>query len=295
MGPTDGKIWYVRRRGRVLGPYPGGLIKRYILLGRIDRSDEISFDNENWRSLSSFPELIPDVLKMDPDDEFARQRLEAARRWADERETTDSPRTTPGRDRRSEPEGPALPADIKRNRFEQAVRQHRQKRILNILLSMTILLSLTGISYYLLTNLSPAKRQTGPDCRAAPHPEIVWNNCQLEGLVYPNARLESASMKNINLTGADLNHSDMRSADLAYSVMSLADLRDSDISGANLVGVTLRGAKLANVNFSHSDLSYANLAGADLTNVDFSGARLGNTIWVDGSICRRDSVGECLK
>ena len=295
MTTTESKGWYIKKQGRVRGPYPGGLVTRYILLGRINRRDEISRDGIEWMTVSSCPELIPDALKLDPDDEFARQRLEAARRWADERETMHDD-AGPG------PEaGQALPADRKRKRYDEAVKKFRYHRLLNIFTTkMTppdrvILISLSAGSYYLLTHLPPAQRVEKNECPAAPQPGINWENCQLSGLVHPEARLESARMRNVNLTGADLNHSALQQADLSYAIMSLIDLHGSDATRATLIGATLRGANLGGVNFSGSDLSYADLAGADITSASFDGASLGRAVWIDGTLCQPESVGTCLK
>ena len=289
MTSTESKVWYIRKQGRVRGPYPGGLVRRYILLGRINRRDELSPDGMNWGPVSSYPELIPDAMKLDPDDEFAQQRLDAARRWADERETLhEHPDIDSG-------VATELPADRKRKRFDQAVKKSRYHRLLNIFLSLVILVGLSAGSYYVLTRLTPAERVVKNDCQAEPHPEINWENCQLSGLVSPAAKLKSAQMKNINLTGADLNHSELQHADLSYAIMPLIDLHGSDASRAILVGATLRGANLGDVNFSNSDLSYADLVGADISNVNFTGAVLGRAVWTDGTICQPESVGACLK
>src|SRR3569832_663567 len=80
-------VWYVRRKGEVKGPYPAGLITRYILLGRIREDDELSPDGSVWTLVQEHRELIPDVIKAAATDPAAQQRLDAARRWADERNT----------------------------------------------------------------------------------------------------------------------------------------------------------------------------------------------------------------
>ena len=78
-------MWYLRKNGEVKGPYPAGLISRYILLGRINDGDEVSGDGEEWLVIRDIPELIPDVMKGDASDPLVQERLQAARRWADER------------------------------------------------------------------------------------------------------------------------------------------------------------------------------------------------------------------
>ena len=77
--------WYIHRNGKVEGPYPAGLVSRYILLGRLEESDRISPDGQEWVSVKDVPELIPKILNGDMNDPYVRDRLLAARRWADER------------------------------------------------------------------------------------------------------------------------------------------------------------------------------------------------------------------
>ena len=77
--------WYLRSHGQVKGPFPAGLVSRYILLGRINDGDEVSSDGNEWIVIRDVPELIPQVLKGDASDPIVLERLQAARRWADER------------------------------------------------------------------------------------------------------------------------------------------------------------------------------------------------------------------
>ena len=59
-------LWYTRRKGVVRGPYPGNQISRYVLLGRICTTDEVRPDGGDWQELSTYPELIPEVMKLPP-------------------------------------------------------------------------------------------------------------------------------------------------------------------------------------------------------------------------------------
>ncbi len=65
---------------------------------------------------------------------------------------------------------------------------------------------------------------------------------------------------------------------LAYAKLSGIDLTDADLRGSNLIGTT----------FIRATLLRANLAGAKLAGANFSGAQ-----WIDGSICRVGSIGQC--
>ncbi|WP_096366056.1 hypothetical protein [Thiohalobacter thiocyanaticus] len=86
MTASTEQFWFTRRAGQVRGPYQGGEISRYILLGRLREADEISPDRHHWRQLGDHPELIPEVMR-DADSEAGRRRLAAARAEADERST----------------------------------------------------------------------------------------------------------------------------------------------------------------------------------------------------------------
>ena len=80
------QLWYVRRGGQTRGPFHAGLLRRYVLLGRLSLSDEASRDNETWTAIAQLPDLIhPAMQDLDMDDPVALDRLLAAKRWADER------------------------------------------------------------------------------------------------------------------------------------------------------------------------------------------------------------------
>ena len=79
------QLWYVRRGSEMMGPYPAGMITRYILLGRIQESDEVSCGDNVWHKVTDVQELVPEVMQTSMDDPMSRQRLMAAKRWADER------------------------------------------------------------------------------------------------------------------------------------------------------------------------------------------------------------------
>jgi len=84
------RLWYVSRGGKVTGPYPHAAIVQDLLLGRLDPETRISVDQENWAAAGSFSELIATTDSSPAGDaEWAAQRREAARRWADQRGSED--------------------------------------------------------------------------------------------------------------------------------------------------------------------------------------------------------------
>lgn len=77
-------VWYTRRDGKVRGPYSASHVTRYILLGRIRLTDELSDDSSSWRPLAECSECLPDALSAmaGPDD---YQRLVMVRISVEER------------------------------------------------------------------------------------------------------------------------------------------------------------------------------------------------------------------
>ena len=298
------RLWYTRRGGQVRGPFPAGLVSRYILLGRVHEGDELSVDREEWQPLSAFPQLLPSALRRpgEPTDEGGHlQRLKDARRWEDERSGTDR------RDReadagefarqrrrfsdRRQPE----PVELVQHRLTKvhlrSVAAPGRERYLPQLLIALVLLGGVGLLayYYPNSNIKPAS-----ECQAAPHPGVNWSNCALEGVELAGQDLRGAILKNANLSGADLRQTQMQGNDLSYSNLNSSDLSAAELSGAKMKGVNLRNANLANTHLSGADLSYADLTGANLENVDLSGANLENAIWIDQTLCGPGSIGQCL-
>ncbi|MEW6646978.1 MAG: pentapeptide repeat-containing protein [Pseudomonadota bacterium] len=278
--------WYVRRGKEVKGPFPAGLVSRYILLERISEKDEVSRDRQEWLRVAAVPELIPDVVRnarAHPDDEEAQQHLAAARRWADERREVKG--TPPGAERRSagsmvfsHPSGGA---------------DERPGTLINrrdYLIVAVILVGLVAIPFLLPSGPKPSD----PQCAAAPAPGINWSNCRLEGRQYPNADLAGANLRNSNLTGTVLRAANLAGADIAYANLTLTNLRGANLKGANLKGATLRNTDLDNVSLENADLSYADLSAVDLDTVNLAGAKLDHAVWRGGVVCMPGSVGECV-
>lgn len=86
---TNNQLWYTRREKEIRGPFPAGLITRYILLGRIREDDELSVDQLSWQIVSETQELIPEEMKLDLSVSENQEKLRIARMREDEREATD--------------------------------------------------------------------------------------------------------------------------------------------------------------------------------------------------------------
>lgn len=279
--------WYVRRGKEIKGPFPAGLISRYILLERISERDEVSHDRQEWLRIVDVPGLVPDVIHLaraNPGDEEAQQRLAAARRWADERREV---KGTPPQDgeRRSNSamvfSHPSRDADGRPTSFIS-------RR--DYLVVAVILVILVAIPFLVPSGPKPSD----PQCEAPPAAGINWSNCRLEGRQYPNADLAGATLRNANLTGTVLRAANLAGADVSYANLTLANLRGANLRQANLKGATLRNTDLSHANLENADLSYADLSTVDLGSVVLSGARLDYAVWGGGVVCMPGSVGECV-
>lgn len=295
---TISQIWYTRRGREVKGPFPIGQVRRYVLLGRIRETDEVSADGEAWRRVSETPVVIPDVMKhLETPEDF--RRLEQARLREDERLDPD---------RRKDPDLPE-PKDLerrrgdRRRREEMEVVQHRLMKA-DLIQEMrnrrpryrwqiavtALLVAAISVGYFVAP---PRATVAERECSSPPRGGINWEACQLDGSRFEGADLRGASARNVNLARALLRFGLFQGSDLSYGVFTEADLTGADLSQVQLVGANLRGADLTGADLRRSDLSYADLTGADISDVRFEGARLDKAVWPDQRICAVGSVGGC--
>jgi hypothetical protein len=303
MVDLNKQLWYVRRGKRVQGPFTARLVSRYLLIGRIRMSDELSIDGFEWQKAEALPELFPDVLHGDLDDPHVKQRILAAIRWEDERS---------GHDRRDRGGGKGRADKDRRGRERRQVElptqiDHRESRTERLeqrtapdqapryrLASIVVLVAGTLLAGAFFVLPRPPE-EVPPECNAEPRDFIVWNHCQLQGAFYPAADLRGAKMRSINLTGANLAGAHLKEADVSYGNLSLVNLRSADLRNTVLTGANFRNANLTSANLTGADLSYADLGGADLRGAVLRGAILDKAIWTDSTLCQPGSVGECLR
>jgi len=284
---TNSNLWYVRRADRVSGPFPAGLISRYILLGRIHADDELSQDRDEWRKALDCDELVPEVMKADLSDTQARERLEAARRWADERGPEAATDEAP--ERRSQP-GTRRPAHA-----DQAAAPDALQRGPRYGWQLIGVLAVLGAIVALAVLYTPEQVVSFAQCDAPASPGVNWSNCRLQGVQLVRQDMSQAKLHSTDLSGASLYGSTLDGAELNYANLSLADLRNASLVRASLVGANLRRARLGNTDFSKADLSYADFSEAQLDGARFDDAKLDNAIWTDRTICLPQSIGRCLR
>jgi len=300
------QTWYVRRKDKITGPFPGRLISRRLLLGQVLIDDELSLDQFHWQSVSELQSLIPDVMKSDLDDPVNRERIVLSKRWADERSSRNRRETgvaergeaRPTTDRRDSEKTGEIDYRKRRDQRLDASRNNRKnlqkkyKRRQRIQSFTIVFLVVAAVLFSLIYAPAPEVNEK-TNCLVQPETDIVWANCQLAGISYPESNLSGADIRNANLSNANLSGSVLLKANLSYSNLSHVNFRASDLSYANLKGANLQKTNLKEANLSAADLSYADLTGAKLRGADFSQTILSKTIWVDGRECGLGSVGTC--
>jgi len=291
----DHALWYVRRDAHVVGPFAEPLICRYIVLGRIRESDELSSDGHYWRKQDEFPELMEAAQQLlmlgkggvlDPT--WREDRIKASMRWLDERVSVDrrmheSPeqasawasRRQTG-DRRAQKETPEQHA----YRQSQAAFDgwlHEPPpayaRMAKLLASLLLLVIFAVFFYRPMNPVRVGLFIPSTECNTPAAPATNWIGCDKSGSLLVGADMHNANLARVNFSGANLS----------YSNFTDATLNEADLSNADLRHVNFRGARL----------SGANMRSAHLDGADLAGAELDNAVWVDGRTCKAGSWGKC--
>tara|TARA_R110002072_G_scaffold3149_3_gene23453 strand:- start:109899 stop:110798 length:900 start_codon:yes stop_codon:yes gene_type:complete len=290
---VERKLWFVRRDNVVKGPFIQAQITRNILLGRLHPNDELSLDEQKWQQVAMHKELYPDVMQKGPMDSKAIElaRIQVDERVADQRLA----RQNMKEERRQSRERRAIEPDRvlihRRNRKEidEASKNSVKRPKMPVLSALLIVITITGLGLMLRSE----NQHSSSDCGLSPAAKVNWSNCTFLNLNVENEDLEfalltDAILNESNLLGANLSGADMAYAVITKSDFSYANLENARLIGANLHASDFRYANLKNANFSFADLRNALLAGANLSN-----ARFDNTIWIDGRICKKGSLGAC--
>ena len=281
--------WYIRNQidGEIRGPFPAGQISQEMLLGRHKLDDEVSHDKEEWLRIRDVPELVPEIITENSDEPGFKNKLAAARRWADERRGV-ADIDAQGERRKNES-----------YESEEIKRLHRlateAKKNVN---PMMTLLQIGGVFLVIILvvvlafQYSP-KNKTTVDCSVAAKQGVNWSGCNLSGAQLLKEKLIAANLMNTNLQTANLYAADLSHANLKFAQLHLTNLKYVNFTKANLTGATLMGADLSGAVFNQANLSYANFRDAIINSTDFSKARLDHAIWIDGRVCRVNSIGAC--
>lgn len=278
---------FIRREKTVKGPFPAGQIAQFLLVGRFKLTDEVSVDREEWKPIKSCPELIPDVLKGDPDDAQAQDRLAAARRWADERRPSVQ---GAAEEHRKSPESDTT-LEYRKHR-ESIYKRLSQRKDAAAIQAIAVLL-LVAASVYIGFSFMPEQKQVEADCKAPPSAGVDWRYCRLAGTIAIKQDLSGAILNSAILTGSNFYASNFKNAILDYADLSVSDLSFAVFARASLKGANLQQADLTKADFTNAKLNYVDFTGAKIKGMKLTGAKLDNAIWVDGQRCLAGSIGAC--
>ena len=288
------KLWYVKHKGEVLGPFPSGAVRRSLLLGRIAPADEVSCNGKDWQPASNIPEVMPPELRkaLEEGDDTALQtgRMREDTRSGRERRSAESDAVYKQRrkgERRAEEAG-----TTNKHRAARSALLTRKKERLPLRSALVSLLLVAAIIGFGLYRGVPTQAPEA-ECESAPAPGINWQNCRLDGVQYAAADLTGVDAAGALLRGANLSGVLFVDADLEYVDFSGADLSYAQLNRAKMKGANLQNADLTNAVFADADLSFAILRGATPGGVVLEGARLDHAIWFDGGSCLVGSVGGC--
>ncbi len=279
------ELWYVRRGEEIRGPYRWEVVVRKVGLGRIHDADRLSRDQEHWLALGEVHPALPapGVLAGSAHDERRAQRRNVGDEVATE--------LREGQERRAVEEPSVVNRRARSERVWAGLRPVASSAAARIpLLAIGLALS---ASFALALRLTTPTEIVVPDCRATAAHGVNWDFCAKPRQQLGERDLAGMSARNAQLSGTNLVSANLRGADLAYADLSATDFTLADARQIRLVGASLRNAVLNHARLTGADLSFADLSGASLAGAELSAVRLGNTIWTDGRVCARDSVGVC--
>lgn len=278
---------YIKKQNKVSGPFPPKQISQGLLLGRFKLTDEVSEDRENWIPIQSRSDIVPEVLVADPADEEAQEKLQAARRWADERRP-DHGAASDTHQRAAETDETIEYRNHRESVYSRFL-SRREASIIQTLIVLALLASLVYASFF----IAPGKQIAEPTCDQPAAEGVVWRNCIMNGLQSLHANLSRANLDSAILSNANLFASDLTHASVMYTNLSLANLSYTNFSHANLKGSNLQRADLSHANLSNANLTYVDFTNANIDGVKLEGAILDNAIWINGQVCLAGSVGAC--
>ncbi len=291
------KLWYTRRSGKIKGPFPSGTLRRFILVGRVKPTDQISLDRKRWQGVMEVPEVVPPEVRKAADEgnldavlptqlrederDGRERRLDNAKDFADQRK---------GQRRREEPELVQRHRNAK-SELRKLSNKRRRTPYLGVVAISLLILVLIGVGLY----IGRPDAIPDPDCSAKAGPGVNWRNCRLDAVRSESVNLEDANLNSTILRRAKFSGSIFNRADMRYADLSGSDLSYAEFSDTRMIGINLQGADLTNADFNNSDLTYANLNNSSLGGAKLDGAKLEKAIWFDGSVCGPGSVGRCVR
>lgn len=293
-------IWFIKKQGKITGPFPVKLIGSYLILGRIDLDTLVSVDKTQWIPVGRLPSLIPAELKPQAGgDELQRARLREDERRGDSRRGDQQSRRTSERneeerrennDRRHNEEEVSLAYQNMRKDFSASRQQEKKMARYGTIFVFLIALAVLA-SFFLI---EPAQEIKTADCNTLLGAGIDWRSCNKNNADLVAADLTDAKLNSILFQRAVLVKARLIRADLSYANLESANLQKANLQSARLVGANLNNASLLGADLRQADLSYADLTHAILTSANLEAAIFDHAIWVDGQHCGKGSVGGCV-
>jgi len=284
--------WYLKQKNKITGPFSKHVISNDLKLGRISSRAEISSDKTTW-ALIQFNHVFADDIQstfppnssrlLDERDGFDRRQQQTPEQEA-------AFRARRIKDRRSKESYKEI---LRRQIRTELLQNYRKNAVISKRPFFAVAVVLTFI--VAIAVLFPTKLPTpSSDCQAVASTNVDWSNC-----IKPYINLTSVDLSGANLSNSQLFSGKLMNINFAHANLAYADLRLSDLSYSNLNQSKLLGSNLQHVDFSYADLSnadlsYANLAGAKLGAAEIKGTDFSNAIWINGKICKPNSIGQCL-
>ena len=303
----NSNLWYIKKSSKITGPFPVKLLGSYLVLGRISLQTLVSTDQEKWIAIGRLPSLIPDEIKNASTAE-GKVSLQRAKSREDERRGDHrrdiNRREDPNKEGKERAENNRREAADRRQNNEEisksylhlkedfsAKKTRAKKRVVIGSVILTITVVILMLSFFFVKPLELIQKT---DCSVKAGPNIDWSACNKNSLSLSSKNLQNSNLHSIHLNSAYLTKTNFTSANLSYSNLSNSNLSNSNLSNSRLVGANLNNANLSGANFSGADLSYADLRKAIITNVKVLNTRFDNAIWIDGTLCARQSIDRCV-
>ncbi len=295
--------WFIKKQGKVTGPFPVKLIGSYLILGRIDLDTLVSPDEHKWIPIGRLPSLIPDEVKHATTAE-GKASLHKAKLREDERrgesrrddgpnrrvsERNDDDRRQKDDRRQNEEEISAAYLKLKSDFSQHSIVAKRRVLYGLVVVFAAVVALIAGFIF-----TEPATKITKTDCSVVAGPGIDWQSCNKNSAELVAKNLSKAHLHSTKFNSALLVRANLTGANLSYAGFENANLSEADLSSAVMKGASLNNANLSGAKLIGADLSYADLSQAILLNVQVLNTRFDHAIWSDGRRCAAGSVDQCI-
>jgi uncharacterized protein YjbI with pentapeptide repeats len=119
------------------------------------------------------------------------------------------------------------------------------------------------------------------------------SRANLAGTNFNYATLTGVNLDGASMPGANFNHAQASQVSWIAADLSGANLSMANASQGNFELANLTGANLTDTNLTGANLTGANLTGALIGQANFTRALLTGATWINGQVCKEESVGEC--